>query len=65
MYENFIEVTTNEGKRLININTISFIKETKNGKTVIILLSIIGSDSRFIEARETYEEIKTLIQVAL
>lgn len=63
--KNFIEVTTNEGKRLININTISFIKETKNGKTVIILLSIIGSDSRFIEARETYEEIKTLIQVAL
>lgn len=64
--KNFIEVTTSEGKRLINISTISYIKETRNAKTEIILLSTKeGGVSRCCTAKETYEEIKVLIQEAL
>lgn len=64
--KNFIEVTVGDAKRLININTISYIKEPKRDKTEIILLpSGDKGTSRSLAAKETYDEIKALIQEAL
>lgn len=64
--KNFIEVTVNDTKRLININTISYVNESRRDKTEIILLpSGDKGVSRCLAAKETYDEIKTLIQEAL
>mgnify|MGYP005954318867 CR=1 FL=1 len=64
--KNFIEVTVSDTKRLININTISSVNESRRDKTEIILLpSGDKGVSRCLAAKETYDEIKTLIQEAL
>lgn len=64
--KNFIEVTVSDTKRLININTISYIKESRRDKTEIILLpSGDKGISRSLAVKETYDEIKSLIQEAL
>lgn len=62
----FIEVTTSEGKRIINIGSISYIKETNRGTTTVILTSTSEKGgARFLKATESYDEIKVLIQEAL
>lgn len=64
--KNFIEVTVSDTKRLININTISYVNESRRDKTEIILLpSGDKGVSRCLAAKETYDEIKALIQEAL
>lgn len=64
--KNFIEVTTVNGKRLVNINTISVVNETENGKTSLVLLSLgEGRGSRTMAVQESYTDIKNLIQESL
>lgn len=64
--KNFIEVTTVNGKRLVNINTISVVNETENGKTSLVLLSLgEGNGSRTMAVHESYTDIKNLIQESL
>lgn len=63
---NFIEVNTDKGKRLVNINAIVFIKEEMNGITEIVV-PVAGYEgiTMRIKAQETYAIIKVLIQEAL
>lgn len=63
--KNFIEVTVGNSKSLININTISVVQTTSTGKTEIILLPPGEKRSRYVEPKETYAQIKALIQESL
>lgn len=63
---NFIEVTTDDGKCLVNINCINFIRVGKTEKTDIIVTATgLNNISLHIKANESYEDIKNLIQGAL
>lgn len=64
--KNFIEVTTDDGKCLVNINCINFIRVGKTEKTHIIVTATgLNNVSLHIKANESYENIKDLIQEAL
>ena len=64
--KNFIEVTTTDNeRRLININTISFIKDNNGSASIYILATARDGISRHISVKESYDTIKTMIQDSL
>ena len=64
--KNFIEVTVgNNEKYIINIHAINCVHLLTTGNTEIILNAPSSTGSHHVRPKETYEEIKTLIQEAL
>ena len=61
----FIEVSTENGKFLVNVNTISCLYTIKDGRTRITLTAPSSKGDIFINAQEFYEEVKALIKAAL
>lgn len=62
----FIEVTTTSNQYVINVNSISHIRKRKDGKGEIVLLSTNNEGKAIcISSKQTYEEIKSLIEEAL
>lgn len=59
----FIEVLTENGKRLINVNAISHVQDPKGGHAQIMLITPNGRG--FINVQGSYEEVKALIEAAL
>ena len=57
----FIEVSTENGKFLVNVNTISCLYTIKDGRTRITLTAPSSKGDIFINAQESYEEVKALI----
>lgn len=60
--KNFIEVSADNGKILVNVQAISNVTKLENGKGNIVLISALSNGYMSIDTQETYEEIKTLIQ---
>lgn len=64
--KNFIEVTTVNNQYVINVNSISHIRKRKDGTGEIVLLSTNNEGKAIcISSKQTYDEIKHLIQEAL
>lgn len=62
----FIEISTASDQYVINVNSISHIRKRKDGKGEIVLSSTDnGGKTTRICSKQTYEEIKHLIQEAL
>ena len=61
----FIEVSTENGKFLVNVDTISCLYTIKDGRTRITLTAPSSKGDIFINAQESYEEVKALIKAAL
>lgn len=60
--KNFIEVTKGSGEKyVVNVQSISYVHLLKTGNAEIIL----NDGSHAISPKETYDEIKALIQEAL
>nr|DAP21694.1 MAG TPA: hypothetical protein [Caudoviricetes sp.]DAZ30154.1 MAG TPA: hypothetical protein [Caudoviricetes sp.] len=60
--KNFIELSADNGKILVNVQAISNVTKLENGKGSIVLISALSNGYMSIDTQETYEEIKTLIQ---
>ena len=60
--KNFIELSPDNGKILVNVQAISNVTKLENGKGSIVLISALSNGYMSIDTQETYEEIKTLIQ---
>ena len=60
--KNFIELSADNGKILVNVQAISNVTKFENGKGSIVLISALSNGYMSIDTQETYEEIKTLIQ---
>ena len=64
--KNFIEIETASSQYVINVSSISHIRKRKDGKGEIVLLSTSNEGkATCISSKQTYEEIKALIQEAL
>lgn len=58
----FIEVTAGNGKHLINVDSISHIREKRGGRCEITLLSSDeNSNSYCLSVQETYEQIAEML----
>lgn len=64
--KNFIEVTKGNGEKyVINVHAINCVHLLTTGNTEIILNVPSSTGSHCVKPKETYEEIKVLIQEAL
>lgn len=63
--KNFIEVTNSHGKRLVNVNTISFVQQNASGCS--ITFGAVDAEGKWarLNINENYEAIKEAIRQAL